>query len=121
MRLSAIKRDSHSAHMRRHSALRQPERPEEVDGAAGGFDRHVAVAAQLEVGRAAVVDLTQSPHDGSEIEIAFAGEQVLVAVATHPLEVHVDDLARTAPDGLRSALLGHVRVADIERETEARL
>src|SRR5436309_764322 len=100
---------------------RSPERPEELDGVARGFDRHVAVAAQLEGGRAVVIDLTQGRHGGGEVEVTFAGEQVLVAVATHALEVHVDDLAREAPDGFRRALLGHVRVADVERETEARL
>src|SRR6266851_7826515 len=120
MHLSAIKRESDGA-LRRRSALREPERPEELDRAAGGLGRHVAVAAQLEVGRAAVIDLAQGGHDGGEVEVAFAGEQMLVAVATHALEVHVDDLARTASNGCGSALLGHVCVTHIERETEARL
>src|SRR5438046_1144688 len=69
--------------------LRQPERPEEREGAAGGLYRHVAVAAQLEVGRAAVIDLPESGHDGREVEVAFAGEEVLVPVAAHPLGVHL--------------------------------
>src|SRR3989441_3357756 len=120
MHLSAIKRESDCA-LRRRSALREPERPEELDRAAGGLDRHVAVAAQLEVGRAAVIDLAQGGHDGREVEVAFAGEQVLVAIATYALEVHVDDLARAASNGCGSALLGHVRVTHVQRETEARL
>jgi len=81
----------------------------------------VAVAAQLEVGRAAVIDLTEGGHDGGEVQVTFAGKQVLVAVVTHALEVHVHDLARGAPDGFWRAFLGHVCVTDIQSETEARL
>src|SRR5207244_8242079 len=91
------------------------------EGAAGGLYRHVAVAAQLEVGRALVIDLPEGGHDGGEVEVALAGEEVLVPVATHPLEVHVDDLARAPSNGCRRTLLGHVGVADVERETETRL
>src|SRR2546427_9285476 len=120
MHSSAIKR-GRTVPFRQRSALGEPERPEELDRAAGGLDRHVAVAAQLEVGRAAVIDLPQGGHDGGEVEVAFAGEQVLVAVATHALEVHVDDLARAASNGCGSALLRHVRGTGVPRETEARL
>src|SRR5205823_659577 len=64
---------------------------------------------------------TEGGHDGGEVQVTFAGKQVLVAVVTHALEVHVHDLARGAPDGFWRAFLGHVCVTDIQSETEARL
>src|SRR6059058_3613081 len=52
-----------------------------------------------------------------EVQVTFAGKQVLVAVVTHALEVHVHDLARGTSDGFRRAFLGHVRVTDVQSDT----
>ena len=67
------------------------ERFEELKRAPGRLDAGVAVAAELHVDAARVLDAMQCFEDGGEVHRPRAKHQVLVHAAHHVFDVQVDD------------------------------